>query len=157
MGCQGSSNIHKNKGLGREEDGIKEALQIQSTGGGGGVIINSRSENYRNELDMTSRVILLTNMVGPGEVDDMLQEETAEECSKYGKVERCLIFEVPHGKVSDDRAVRIFIKFTEIESARNAIADLDGRYFGGRVVSATSFDSGRFDRLDLAPSPEELL
>jgi splicing factor 45 len=43
---------------------------------------------------MTSQVILLTNMVGPGEVDDMLQEETADECSKYGKVERCLIFEV---------------------------------------------------------------
>lgn len=41
-----------------------------------------------------SPVILLTNMVGPGEVDDMLQEETADECSKYGKVERCLIFEV---------------------------------------------------------------
>lgn len=47
-----------------------------------------------NNKEMASQVILLTNMVGPGEVDDMLQEETADECSKYGKVERCLIFEV---------------------------------------------------------------
>jgi len=34
------------------------------------------------------------NMVGPGEVDDELEAETAEECSKYGKVLKCLIFEV---------------------------------------------------------------
>lgn len=47
---------------------------------------------HNNEV--LSKVILLTNMVGPGEVDDILQEETADECSKYGKVERCLIFEV---------------------------------------------------------------
>lgn len=39
-------------------------------------------------------IVLLRNMVGPGEVDDTLQHETADECSKYGKVERCLIFEV---------------------------------------------------------------
>jgi len=31
-----------------------------------------------------SRVVLLTNLVGAGEVDDTLQEETAEECEKYG-------------------------------------------------------------------------
>jgi len=33
-------------------------------------------------------------MVGPGEVDDELESETADECSKYGKVLKCLIFEV---------------------------------------------------------------
>lgn len=36
----------------------------------------------------------LQNMVGPGEVDDELEPETAEECSKYGKVIKCVIFEV---------------------------------------------------------------
>ncbi|KAK4519260.1 uncharacterized protein ATC70_009492 [Mucor velutinosus] len=105
--------------------------------------------------EIPSQVILLTNMVGPGEVDDMLQEETAEECSKYGKVERCLIFEVPKGRISDDRAVRIFVQFSSMDSARNAIQDLHGRFFGGRIVSATYFDMKRFERLDLAPSKEE--
>ncbi len=33
-------------------------------------------------------------MVGPGEVDDDLEPETAEECRKYGAVEKCIIFEV---------------------------------------------------------------
>ncbi|GAN09120.1 conserved hypothetical protein [Mucor ambiguus] len=105
--------------------------------------------------EIPSQVILLTNMVGPGQVDDMLQEETAEECSKYGKVERCLIFEVPRGRIGDDRAVRIFVQFSSMDSARNAIQDLHGRFFGGRVVSATYFDMKRFERLDLAPSKEE--
>ena len=34
------------------------------------------------------------NMVGPGEVDNELQGETSEECSKYGQVVKCLIYEV---------------------------------------------------------------
>ena len=51
------------------------------------------------------------NMVGPGEVDDLLDSkncydlllktiflntsgETKEECQKYGEVEKCLIYEV---------------------------------------------------------------
>eukprot|EP00833_Pecoramyces_ruminatium_P008122 jgi/Orpsp1_1/1182154/evm.model.c7180000080084.2 len=63
-----------------------------------------------------SRVVLLTNLVGAGEVDDALQEETAEECEKYGVVERCLIYEVK-GNVPDDEAVRIFIKFSKLEEA----------------------------------------
>ena len=33
-------------------------------------------------------------MVGPGEVDDELQPETAEECSKYGEVAKVIIYEV---------------------------------------------------------------
>ena len=34
------------------------------------------------------------NMVGPGEVDDDLQPEVTEECSKYGEVVKCLVYEV---------------------------------------------------------------
>lgn len=37
---------------------------------------------------------LKQNMVGPGEVDKDLEPETAEECTKYGKVIKCVIFEV---------------------------------------------------------------
>ena len=33
-------------------------------------------------------------MVGPGEVDDELEGETIEECTKYGKITKCTIFEV---------------------------------------------------------------
>lgn len=33
-------------------------------------------------------------MVGPGDVDDDLEPEVAEECAKYGDVNKCLIYEV---------------------------------------------------------------
>ena len=39
-------------------------------------------------------VCALQNMVGPGEVDDDLQPEVTEECSKYGDVVKCLVYEV---------------------------------------------------------------
>lgn len=38
----------------------------------------------------------MQNMVGPGEVDEDLEPETAEECTKYGKVIKCVIFEVKY-------------------------------------------------------------
>ncbi|KAF9434621.1 hypothetical protein BGZ76_007699 [Entomortierella beljakovae] len=88
---------------------------------------------------------------GPGEVDDTLQEETAGECTKYGSVVRCLIFEVQNGKVPAEEAVRIFVKFGNITSAEKALKDLDGRFFGGRQVHCQYFDERRFDLLQLAP------
>lgn len=35
-------------------------------------------------------------MVGLGEVDDELEPETAEECSKYGEVHKVVIYEVQY-------------------------------------------------------------
>ena len=43
-----------------------------------------------------SVVVLLRNMVTADEVDDDLQDEVQEECSKYGTVERVIIYQVPH-------------------------------------------------------------
>lgn len=51
--------------------------------------------------------------------------------------------------------MRIFVKFANIDSAQRAINDLNGRFFGGRVVTATFFNSERFEKLDLAPLKEE--
>ena len=34
------------------------------------------------------------NMISPSEVDGQLEQETKDECSKYGRVERCMIFQV---------------------------------------------------------------
>jgi len=107
------------------------------------------------QSNIPSRVVLLTNLVGAGEVDDTLQEETAEECERYGEVKNCLIYEVK-GNVPDDEAVRIFIKFGKIEEAMKAYSALNGRFFGGRKVKAKYFDEERFSKLDLAPKPGEI-
>ncbi|KAJ3100211.1 hypothetical protein HK100_004742 [Physocladia obscura] len=98
-----------------------------------------------------SCVILLQNMVGPGEVDEDLEEETASECAKFGKVDSVRIYEVRDVSVSSDEAVRIFVKFQSIESAREAKSKMDGRFFGRRTIKATYFDENRFISGHLAP------
>lgn len=96
-----------------------------------------------------TRVVLLTNMVGPGEVDDDLEPETKEECGKYGEVVKCVIFEIPGPAVKAEDAVRIFVEFKRVESAIKAVVDLNGRFFGGRTVRASFYDLDRFRNFDL--------
>lgn len=55
-------------------------------------------------------------MVGAGEVDEDLEVETKEECEKYGKVGKCVIFEVSEislfiTQVMTDRLQSIFYKY----------------------------------------------
>lgn len=98
---------------------------------------------------LTSRVVLLQNMVGPGEVDAELQDEVKGECSEtYGPVTKCVIYEVT-GKVSAEEAVRIFVQFSNAEDATKALTGLNGRFFGGRKVKAEYYDEGKFERFDL--------
>jgi hypothetical protein len=44
--------------------------------------------------DVDSVVVVLRNMVTPEEVDEDLEDEVQEECSKYGQVERVIIYQV---------------------------------------------------------------
>jgi splicing factor 45 len=55
-------------------------------------------------------------MVGPGEVDSDLEPEVREECqTKYGDVNKVVIFEVPNAE--EEEAVRIFVEFKRMEAA----------------------------------------
>lgn len=94
-----------------------------------------------------TRVLLLSNLVGAGEVDEDLEGETAEEAGKYGKLVRCAIKEIQG--VPDDQAVRIFLQYERVEDATKALVDMNGRYFGGRVVKARFYDEQRFETGDL--------
>lgn len=62
-------------------------------------------------------------MVGRGQVDENLESETAEECEKYGPVMVCKIFEFPVGtkNVTDEEAVRIFVQFSDMDSAQRGL------------------------------------
>jgi len=96
-----------------------------------------------------SKVVLLKNMVGPGEVDGELQPEIEEECTtKYGDIIKVIIFEIPNAQ--EEEAVRIFVEFKRMESAIKALMDLNNRFFGGRSVSASFYNVDKFRRLDLA-------
>ncbi|PPR05698.1 hypothetical protein CVT26_008939 [Gymnopilus dilepis] len=83
---------------------------------------------------MTSRSVLLKNMFNPEEEterdwDKDLAEDVKGECeSKYGPVTAI--------KVEKDTQGEIYVKFDAVESAKKAVQGLNGRYFGGRQISA---------------------
>ncbi|KIK07027.1 hypothetical protein K443DRAFT_673923, partial [Laccaria amethystina LaAM-08-1] len=83
---------------------------------------------------MQSRSVLLKNMFDPEEEterdwDKELADDVKVECeNKYGKVEAI--------KVERETQGEIYLKFDSIESAKQAIQGLNGRWFGGRQVSA---------------------
>jgi splicing factor 45 len=93
--------------------------------------------------------VLLLNMVGRGQVDPELEAETADECSRFGAVKECVIFELLDATVPDSEAVRIFVHFETVAAAMAAVAELGGRYFDGRSVKASYWDEAKFQRREL--------
>ncbi|CAH2275528.1 splicing factor 45 isoform X1 [Pelobates cultripes] len=151
--------FREGQGLGKHEQGLSTALSVEKTSKRGGKIIvgdladkvdssKKADPNPLTEiLKFPTKVVLLRNMVGAGEVDEDLEAETKEECEKYGKVGKCVIFEIPGAP--DEDAVRIFLEFERVESAIKAVVDLNGRYFGGRIVKASFYNLDKFRTLDL--------
>ena len=112
---------------------------------------NAASDQPMSNADLLkdpTRVVVLRNMVGHGEVDDVLEQEVTEECQKYGKVAKCMVFEIPNAR--DDEAVRIFVEFERQDGAIKALIALNGRFFGGRNVKASFYNLEKFRQFNLA-------
>ncbi|KAK0083243.1 hypothetical protein PV325_009103 [Microctonus aethiopoides] len=159
------------QGLGKKEQGMSVALQVEKTSKRGGRIVSEKEQlmpppppvninlsppintpveepTITEIMKCPSKVVLLRNMVGPGEVDEDLEPEVKDECNtKYGDVARVLIHEVMD--VHPEEAVRIFVEFKRIESAIKAVVDLNGRFFGGRQVKAGFYSCEKLDNLQL--------
>uniref|UniRef100_A0A182PVH8 Splicing factor 45 n=1 Tax=Anopheles epiroticus TaxID=199890 RepID=A0A182PVH8_9DIPT len=167
------------QGLGKQEQGMAVALQVEKTSKRGGRIVHekdipatissafgvpavsevtssppSAAAQAAGEPSITeimkspSKVVLLRNMVGPGDVDDELEPEVKDECNnKYGEVVTVVIHEVPD--VVPEEAVRIFVEFKRMESAIKAVVDLNGRFFGGRQVRAGFYNQEKFENMHL--------
>ncbi|THH11194.1 hypothetical protein EW145_g797 [Phellinidium pouzarii] len=84
---------------------------------------------------MTSKSVLLRNMFDPEEENEAdwdkdLAEDVKGECyTKYGHV--------LHIKVEKDSEGEIYVQFDNVESAKKAVDGLNGRWFGGKQISAT--------------------
>lgn len=64
-----------------------------------------------------SRIVILRNMVSPKEVDSSLQDEIQEECSKYGVVQRLIIYKEKQSEDDEDDnnvIVKIFVAFSQM-------------------------------------------
>ncbi|SPP85538.1 blast:Splicing factor 45 [Drosophila guanche] len=175
------------QGLGKSEQGMSMALQVEKTSKRGGRIIHEKelfvgpqstsppSASSPGHMAMPppqlpltatasaapepvpsiteimkdpSKVVLLRNMVGPGDVDEELEPEVKDECNtKYGEVNSVIIHEA-FGTTPED-AVKIFVEFKRIESAIKAVVDLNGRFFGGRQVRAGFYNFDKFKSFQL--------
>ncbi|XP_031640950.1 poly(U)-binding-splicing factor half pint isoform X2 [Contarinia nasturtii] len=135
------------------EEGEPQTLQQQES-------MSIKGQNARHLVmqrlmrPRESKVVILRNMVGPKDIDEELQEEIQEECSKFGLVERVIIYNEKQSEFEDDEnaevIVKIFVEFSlpsETEKARVALND---RYFGGRLVKAELYDQALFDHGDLS-------
>jgi hypothetical protein len=154
-------------GLGKESQGMSTPLVLKKTDQKQGVMVEGQKREAPAAQPQVqaakqakvapqrppSCVLLLNNLVGAGEVDEDLEGETAEEAGKYGKLKKCAIKEIPG--LPDDQAVRIFLEYETVEEATKALVDMNGRYFGGRIVKAVFFDPARFAAGDLDKKPDD--
>ena len=110
-------------------------------------------------------------MVGIDDIDDDLEEEVTSECSRYGSVERVLIYQERQGVEEDAEViVKIFVVFVtaagghyleclwfcnhcgiiDLLEAEETVKSLNGRWFGGNVIKAEIYDQVKFNSNDLA-------
>ena len=60
-----------------------------------------------------SKVVVLRNMVTAEDLDEELEEEVTSECSKYGNVERVIIYQERQGMEDDAEVIiKIFVIFS---------------------------------------------
>ncbi|KAM5562591.1 hypothetical protein ABKV19_017681 [Rosa sericea] len=86
-------------------------------------------------IGVPSECLLLTNMFDPKEIeaepdiDVDIKEDVQEECSKYGKLK--------HIFVDKNTAGFVYLRFENTQAAINARQVLHGRWFAGKMITAT--------------------
>ncbi|KAL8432871.1 hypothetical protein ACSSS7_004274 [Eimeria intestinalis] len=148
------------EGLGANKQGITAPLVARKTAMRSGIIVQGQEVSALGQVPRAvtfnmapTRILLLLNMVGRGQVDSDLKDETEEEAAKLGNLLQVRIFEA--AGVPDDCAVRIFCEYERKEEATRALLTFNGRAFGGRTVKAKFYSEERFARGDLRPDPEQ--
>mmetsp|Transcript_3162 Transcript_3162/g.4887 ORF Transcript_3162/g.4887 Transcript_3162/m.4887 type:complete len:394 (+) Transcript_3162:1557-2738(+) len=150
----GKMGWEEGQGLGVNNQGLSQPIIALSTGGGTGKIQMHPTDHVsqpkkKGLFSNPTKVILLKNMVAPGEVDSELENEVKDECLRFGPIKKCLIKE--YKGITPEDAVWTFIAFEKQESAVNAYLDMNGRFFGGRKISASFYEEDKFDKGEYGP------
>ncbi|XP_076461353.1 poly(U)-binding-splicing factor PUF60-like [Babylonia areolata] len=96
-------------------------------------------------------VMVLRNMVGVEDLDDDLKDEVTDECEKFGTVKRVIIYQEKQSEEENAEViVKIFVEFSKQEEVDKAVSSLNGRFFGGRVLTAEKYDQEMFNANDLS-------
>lgn len=91
---------------------------------------------------MNSKCIILKNMFDPEQEtesnwDKALEDDVVDECSRYGRVLHCHV-------EKDSSTGEVYAKFGDYRAADAAVNALNGRWFGGRQVSASTVPEGMY-------------
>lgn len=107
---------------------------------------HSQQSLPQQQIIPASRIVELRNMLS---MQDLLAEEeyqdimidTREECSQFGTLQNLVI-----PKAHEAGATKIFLEYASKDDAANAIQNLAGRTFDGRLVEASFYDEEKFAR-----------
>ena len=80
-------------------------------------------------------------MVEPESIDNELQIEIKDECSKFGKVDQLIIYQQA---VNDEIEVKVFVLFNSVDGATKAQSKLHNRFFDGKRVHCEFYDEKSF-------------
>ncbi|CAI2351890.1 unnamed protein product [Caenorhabditis sp. 36 PRJEB53466] len=134
------------QGLGKSEQGMSTALQIEKTGVRGGTIVAEAPKaptfatNSMEAVQNATKVLQLWNLIDVSEVSTdetkkEFEDEIREEMEKCGQVANVLVH-VDESQEEEGRRVRVFVEFTNNAQSIKAFVMMNGRFFGGRSVSA---------------------
>jgi RNA-binding protein 39 len=89
--------------------------------------------------------LLVCNVFDPAtetepEWDLDIREDMLEECSKHGQVEHVHVEKRKPGGI-------VLLKFAAVDAASRAAQSLNGRFFAGRMITASFVDNATFDTL----------
>jgi poly(U)-binding-splicing factor PUF60 len=100
---------NEEKGAGQEVTTLQQEENVSISGSNARLMIMKKLSRKSE-----STVIVLRNMVDAEDLDEELEEEVTGECSKYGGVERVVIYQEKQGVEEDaDTVVKIFVMFTK--------------------------------------------
>ncbi|KAE8672880.1 hypothetical protein F3Y22_tig00111834pilonHSYRG00289 [Hibiscus syriacus] len=99
----------------------------------GGLQIHTNGIPIIDTVGVPSECLLLKNMFDPGletepDFDLDIKEDVKEECSKFGKLK--------HIYVDRDSAGFVYLRFEDVQGAKNAQRNLHGRWFAGKMITA---------------------
>ncbi|KAB2043226.1 hypothetical protein ERO13_D01G001700v2 [Gossypium hirsutum] len=100
----------------------------------GGLQLPTNGIPVIDTIGSPSECLLLKNMFDPTletepEFDLDIKEDVQEECSKFGKLK--------HIHVDRDSAGFVYLRFEDAQGAINAQRNLHGRWFAGKMITAT--------------------
>uniref|UniRef100_A0A0C9QXC6 Splicing factor U2af large subunit n=1 Tax=Wollemia nobilis TaxID=56998 RepID=A0A0C9QXC6_9CONI len=133
----------------------KLALQLNGSTSMSGMISGLFTEVESNQLaNVATKVVCLSQVVEPDDLRDdneyeEILEDMRDECGKYGTLINLVIPRPGPSEIEASSGVgMVFVEYSDAQAAARAIAALNGRKFGGNVVSATFYSEEKFEQGD---------